>query len=113
MDLGTCLFPIRNIEQWNLKVVVITNEFRYPSNSKVYEKEPRYINETSLKRANFANPLARRCIEVPLIINFVLEVFKTFKWALLGVFIFFVILSFLDPSRPVFEYLARLWCVKL
>ena len=87
----------------NNKVLVITNEFRYPINSKVYEKEPRY-SETSLKRANFANPLARRCIEVPLIINFVLEVFKTFKRALLRVFIFFVILSFLDPSRPVFFF---------
>ena len=28
-------------------VLAITNDFLYPSNSKIYEKEPRY-NETSL-----------------------------------------------------------------
>ena len=46
-------------------VLDITNDFLYPSNSKIYEKEPRY-NETSLERTNFGSPLALRYIEVPL-----------------------------------------------
>ena len=47
------------------KVLSITNDFLYPSNSNIYEKEPRN-NETSLQRTNFASPLALRYIEVPL-----------------------------------------------
>ena len=35
----------------------MTNDFLYSSNSKLYEKQPWY-NETSLKRANVASPLA-------------------------------------------------------
>ena len=40
------------------------NDFLYPSNSKIYEKEPRY-NKTSVWRTNFASPLALHYIEVP------------------------------------------------
>ena len=38
------------------EVLSITNDFLYPSNSKIYKKEPRY-NETSVQRTNFASPL--------------------------------------------------------
>ena len=47
------------------EVLRMTNDFLYPSNSKIDEKEPRY-NETSLKRTNFASPLVLRHVEVPL-----------------------------------------------
>ena len=47
------------------KAFDITIDFSYPSNSKVYGKEPRY-NETSLQRTHFASPLALCYIEVPL-----------------------------------------------
>ena len=43
----------------------MTNDFLYPNNSKIDEKEPRY-NKTSLKRTNFASPLALRYVEVSL-----------------------------------------------
>ena len=43
----------------------MTNDFLYPNNSKIYEKGPRY-NKTSLKRTNFASPLALRYVEVSL-----------------------------------------------
>ncbi len=43
----------------------ITNDILRPSNSKMYEKVPRY-NETSLQRTNFVTPLALRYIDVPL-----------------------------------------------
>ena len=43
----------------------ITNDFLYPSNSKICGKEPR-CNETSVQRTNFASPLALRFFEVPL-----------------------------------------------
>ena len=42
----------------------ITNDFLYSSNSKIYEKRPRY-KETSSQRTNFVGPLAVRYIEVP------------------------------------------------
>ena len=41
------------------EVLRMTNDFLYPSNRKIDEKEPRY-NETSSKRTNFASPLAHR-----------------------------------------------------
>ena len=44
------------------EVLRMTNDFLYPSNSKIDEKEPRY-NETSSKRTNFASPLALRYAE--------------------------------------------------
>ena len=44
----------------------MTNDFLYPSDSKMDEKQPRY-NETSLnEQNNFASPLALRYVEVPL-----------------------------------------------
>ena len=46
-------------------VLGITNDFLYPCDDKICEKEPR-DNETSLYRTNFANPLAPRYTEVPL-----------------------------------------------
>ena len=42
------------------EVFRMTNDFFYPSNSKIDEKEPRY-NEQN----NFASPLALRHVEVP------------------------------------------------
>ena len=47
------------------EVLGITNDFLYPSNGEIYEKEPRYI-ETSLEGRHFASPLALRYIEVRL-----------------------------------------------
>ena len=47
------------------EVLGIKNYLLYLSNSKIYEKEPRY-NETSLSRTQFASPLALHYIEVPL-----------------------------------------------
>ena len=47
------------------EVLGITNDFLYPSNGEIYEKEPRYI-ETSLEGRHFASPLALRDVEVPL-----------------------------------------------
>ena len=46
-------------------VLGITNDFLYPWDDKICEKEPR-DNETSLYRTNFANPLAPRYTEVPM-----------------------------------------------
>ena len=43
----------------------MTNDFLYPINSKIYEKEPR-SKETLLQRRNFAIPVASPYIEVPL-----------------------------------------------
>ena len=41
------------------EVLRITNDFLYPSKTKIYGKEPRCdINETSLNRTYFASPLA-------------------------------------------------------
>ena len=41
------------------EVLGITNDFLYPSKTKIYGKEPRYdINKTSLNRTYFASPLA-------------------------------------------------------
>ena len=51
------------------QVLGITNDFPYPSNSKMYEKEPRYNHETSVERANFTSPLALRYIEVLLYVH--------------------------------------------
>ena len=45
------------------KVLGVRNDFLYPSNSKLYGKEPRY-NENSLLRTYFASPLALSYIEV-------------------------------------------------
>ena len=47
------------------EVLSITNDFLYPSNSKIYGKEPR-CNESSLQRTHVASLLALRYIEVPL-----------------------------------------------
>ena len=49
------------------EVLGITNDFLYPSNSKIYERGPR-CNETLLWRSYFASPLALRYFEVPLYI---------------------------------------------
>ena len=57
--------PRYNEPLCNEVLFIITNDFLYPSNSKIYENEPRY-NETSLLRTNFASSLALRYIEVPL-----------------------------------------------
>ena len=46
------------------KVLGITNDFLYPSDSKLYGKVPRY-NETSLQRRHFFSLLALLYIEVP------------------------------------------------
>ena len=51
--------------QWNLnttslfvtEVLCITTDFLYPSNSKIYKREPQY-NETSVWRTHFASSLA-------------------------------------------------------
>ena len=45
------------------EVLGIKNDFLYLSNSKIYEKEPRY-NETSLSRTQFASPVAHCCIGI-------------------------------------------------
>ena len=47
------------------KVLSITKDFLYPSDSKIYGKEPRR-KETLLQRTHVASPLALRYIEVPL-----------------------------------------------
>ena len=47
------------------EVLGIKNYLLYLSNSKIYEKLPRY-NETSLSRTQFASPLALHYMEVPL-----------------------------------------------
>ena len=41
----------------------MTNDFLYPRNSKIDEKEPRY-NETSFSPTNFVSALALRYVEV-------------------------------------------------
>ena len=46
IHLVTTVEPQYN-EPVNTEVLDITNDFLYPNNSKIYEKEPRY-NETSL-----------------------------------------------------------------
>ena len=61
--------------KWNLditnlyihcnEVLSITNDFLYPSNSKIFEKEPPN-NETSLQQTSFASPLTLSYIVVPL-----------------------------------------------
>ena len=44
----------------------ITNDFLYPSDSKIYDRVPQY-NEPSLLRTDFSSrPLSLRYIEVPL-----------------------------------------------
>ena len=43
----------------------MTNDFLYPTDSEIDEKEPLH-NETSLQRTAFASPLALRYVEVPL-----------------------------------------------
>ena len=45
------------------EVLAIANNFLYPSNNKIYEKEPWY-NETSSKWTNFVGPSTLRYIEV-------------------------------------------------
>ena len=47
------------------EVLGITNDFLYLSNSKIYEKQPRY-NETLLWPTKYASHLTLRYIEVPL-----------------------------------------------
>ena len=47
------------------EVLGITNYFLYLSNSKIYEKQPRY-NETLLWPTKYASHLTLRYIEVPL-----------------------------------------------
>ena len=67
------------------------NDFLYPSNSKIYEKEPRY-NKTLVWRTNFASPLALHYIEVPLYLYLVL---LYGKYLLLG----FIVLAWLSQVR--------------
>ena len=69
---GKRVGKIYTVELWFNKpltlyneVLSITNDFLYPSDSKIYGKEPRY-NETLLQRTLVASPLAFRYIEVPL-----------------------------------------------
>ena len=47
------------------EVLDVTNDLLCHSNSKIYEKEPRY-NKISLWRTYFASPLGLSYIEVPL-----------------------------------------------
>ena len=48
------------------EVLGITNDFLYPSNSKIYEKKKKTPNnETSLQRTNFASPLCRWPLRTP------------------------------------------------
>ena len=61
---GNTLKSRRNEHLYN-KVLGIKNYSLYLSNSRIYEKEPRY-KETSLSRSQFASPLALHYIEVPL-----------------------------------------------
>ena len=61
---GSTVEPRYNEPLYN-EVLRMTNDFLYPRNSKIDEKEPRY-NETSSWRTNFASPLALRYVEVPL-----------------------------------------------
>ena len=59
---------IWNLDTTNLyvtEVLCITNDFLYPSNSKMFKREPQY-NETSVWRTHFASSLALRYIDVPL-----------------------------------------------
>ena len=53
--------------QWNLDItnLRVTNDFLYPSKSKIDDKEPRY-NKTSSWQKHFTSPLALRYVEVPL-----------------------------------------------
>ena len=51
------------------EVLGMTNDFLYPSNSEIYEKEPGH-NKTSLWRTCFASQLALPYIEVPLCLLF-------------------------------------------
>ena len=61
---GSTVEPRYNEPLYN-ETLRMTNNFLYPSNSKINEKEPRY-NETSLQRKHFASPLALRYVEIPL-----------------------------------------------
>ena len=54
----------RNEPLYN-KVLDITNNCLYPSNSKIYGKGPRY-NEISIAQTSFTCPFALCYIEVPL-----------------------------------------------
>ena len=49
--------PLRNKSPCN-KVINITNNFLYPSNSKIMYKSETQYNETSMQRTNFVSPLA-------------------------------------------------------
>ena len=53
--------------QWDLDItnLRVTNDFLYPNNSKIDDKEPRY-NKTSSWRKHFTSPLALHYVEVPL-----------------------------------------------
>ena len=61
---GSTVEPRYN-EPLHNETLRMTNDFLYPSNSKINEKKPRY-NETSLQRKHFASPLALRYVEIPL-----------------------------------------------
>ena len=61
---GSTVEPQYNEPLYN-EVLRMTNDFVYPSDSKIDEKEPRY-NESSLQRKHFASPLAFCHVEVPL-----------------------------------------------
>ena len=52
---GTSIQQNLDITKYN-KVLVITNDFIYPSNSKMYGKEPLY-NKTLVQQTSFARPL--------------------------------------------------------
>ena len=54
------------------EVLSITNDFLYPSDSKIYGKGPQY-NKALLKQTNFASPLALSYIEGPLLIRLILS----------------------------------------
>ena len=60
-----CILHVSTVEPLYNEELRMTNDFLYPNNSKIYEKEPGY-NETSLKRTNVASLLAPRYVEVPL-----------------------------------------------
>ena len=57
--------PRSNDPRVYIKVLDIMNNFLYPSNSKIYEKEPQH-DETLLKLKNFGTRFTLCYIKVPL-----------------------------------------------
>ena len=74
--------PLYNEPPYN-EVLDITHDFLYLSDGKIYEKEL-LCDEASLKRTNFAYPLAFRYLEVPLYMDLDIGKFNPHYGRLVG-----------------------------